>query len=387
MTLNWTNNGEYMSCAYMSNKINKTSHKIAGFDFDDTIATSKAKSLSKLSRARPKDEDDWAFVNPKLKEYLAELIDQEYRVVFISNQKGLKTPEKIKSWQNKLDSILSQLDLPIEVFCSIGDNIYRKPNTGLVNIIDKDYDKDNSFYCGDAAGRIKVGAQFKDFADTDYKFAVNWGIKFLTPEQFYYPKEHEQIDNRQLNLNYPFDPKTHKNNNNSKTKYVFKPFVPKDNIKNELIVLIGFPGSGKSSFYANYLEPHGYVRLNQDELVTKTKVQKKYLELLCSSVNVVIDCTNATKDKRKYYVDLAVKHNYHIRCIHINTDFDTSLHNNYYRFIKNKQNLVPIIVYRMYNKDFQPPTKDERLNVIETVDFYEIIDIDKLDDDYFAYFY
>ena len=44
-------------------------------------------------------------------------------------------------------------------------------------------DMQNSFYCGDAAGR-KDG-KHKDFSDSDYKFALNVGISFKTPENLF----------------------------------------------------------------------------------------------------------------------------------------------------------------------------------------------------------
>lgn len=47
---------------------------------------------------------------------------------------------------------------------------------------DVSIDMKKSFYCGDAAGRPKVGSKPKDFSDSDLKFALNIGVKFFTPE-------------------------------------------------------------------------------------------------------------------------------------------------------------------------------------------------------------
>lgn len=44
-------------------------------------------------------------------------------------------------------------------------------------------DLKKSFYCGDAAGR-KDGKK-KDFSDSDLKFALNVGVKFLTPQNLF----------------------------------------------------------------------------------------------------------------------------------------------------------------------------------------------------------
>ena len=43
---------------------------------------------------------------------------------------------------------------------------------------------EKSFYCGDAAGRVK--GKKKDFSDTDYKFALNAKLPFKTPEMLFH---------------------------------------------------------------------------------------------------------------------------------------------------------------------------------------------------------
>ncbi len=47
-----------------------------------------------------------------------------------------------------------------------------------------DIDLKKSFYCGDAAGRVK--GKKKDFSDSDYKFALNINITFFTPEMLFH---------------------------------------------------------------------------------------------------------------------------------------------------------------------------------------------------------
>lgn len=64
-------------------------------------------------------------------------------------------------------------------------------------------DMSDSFYCGDAAGRPagwKAGLK-KDFSVTDRKFAVNCGLKFLTPEELFLEEEAVEFDWRSINPN------------------------------------------------------------------------------------------------------------------------------------------------------------------------------------------
>lgn len=66
---------------------------------------------------------------------------------------------------------------------------YRKPGTGMFDLVrdlyaQKGYevDMEKSVYVGDAAGRLAGVGRRKDHGDTDYKMALNAGLRFLTPE-------------------------------------------------------------------------------------------------------------------------------------------------------------------------------------------------------------
>ena len=69
----------------------------------------------------------------------------------------------------------------------------------------------------------------------------------------------------------------------------------------ELVLFIGIPGSGKSTFYAqHFLNTH--VRINRDMLRTKTR--EKILIEACfkSKQPFVLDNTNVTREKRAAYI-------------------------------------------------------------------------------------
>lgn len=66
---------------------------------------------------------------------------------------------------------------------------YRKPGSGMFDLVRELYrarglevDMAKSVYVGDAAGRLAQGGRKKDHGDTDYKLALNVGLKFVTPE-------------------------------------------------------------------------------------------------------------------------------------------------------------------------------------------------------------
>lgn len=47
--------------------------------------------------------------------------------------------------------------------------------------------------------------------------------------------------------------------------------------KQDIIIFVGSPGSGKSTFYKRLLQPLGYVRINQDTLKTVCLIPKRRL--------------------------------------------------------------------------------------------------------------
>lgn len=76
---------------------------------------------------------------------------------------------------------------------------------------------------------------------------------------------------------------------------------------------MGVPGSGKTTTYMKYLQPRKYVHVNQDTLKTSKKIYQKTEESMQQGLNICLDNTNSSEEKRKIYYDLAKKYNYQIR--------------------------------------------------------------------------
>lgn len=86
--------------------------------------------------------------------------------------------------------------VPIRIIAALSKtDKYRKPNSGMFDLVRDLYlskgfevDMDKSVYVGDAAGRMSIGSRKKDHGDTDYKLALNVGLRFVTPEVSLPPK-------------------------------------------------------------------------------------------------------------------------------------------------------------------------------------------------------
>jgi bifunctional polynucleotide phosphatase/kinase len=353
----WNNNLPYLYGETINYKIKK---KIASFDIDGTIITTKS------GKVFPKDYTDWIFLYENTVIKLKEYYSKDYCIIFISNQGGLKTLERIDYWKKKINNIVKEINIPICVYASTNIYFYRKPLPTIWDIIkfEKILISNKSFYCGDAAGRKN------DHNNTDYKFAMNCGIEFMTPEMCFLDK----LKCDDCKLNYP-----NLNEINYHSNYIF---IPKKN--KELIIIIGFPGSGKSTFFNKYVEPFEYIRINQDTLKTKNKCISETEKYMIINKNIVIDSLNYTKKIRKQYINIANKYNYNIRCIVLKTSFEISKHNMLYRYYKSNgiESKIPDLVYNKMKKNLELPDINEGIGNIEYID-----PIKPLDNDYNYYMY
>ena len=172
----------------------------------------------------------------------------------------------------------------------------------------------------------------------------------------------------------------------------------------DVIVFVGSPASGKSTFFRQHLEPMGYVRINQDTLKTRDRCVAEATTFLTDNKHIVIgsssspvapphtfgtdafgDNTNPTKATRKIWVDLAKKFNRSIRCIYFTASPQLARHNNLVRTLggyakvitlftrpaneQEDRKLLPMSAIYMFANRFQEPTLDEGFEQIIKIDF------------------
>lgn len=349
--MKWIINNDYIMG--QTKEIVLTDKKIAGFDLDDTII--KAKGENKFSTSF----DDWEFYDKNIPQKLLKLVLDKYELVIITNQKGLTTGKTdLKTFQKKIKLIKTKLGLDFTILISPLDNQYRKPRTTLWDQVIKG-DVPNSFFCGDAGGLNKriIGTRIieRDFSDTDAKFAKNIGLKFIHRDEFVFGNQYQN----NCMLSYPVDFETVQKNGYQFTKSDFQ----------KVVINVGFPASGKTTFTKKYMIPNGYEYVNQDTLKTQKKCIETFVTLLKKGKNIIIDNTNLTKEIRKIYLDICKENKVNCSCLLFSTPKEICMHNSYYRnFITNGEiDVINRIVYNVMNKKYEIPTKDEG--------FYDIIEI------------
>jgi bifunctional polynucleotide phosphatase/kinase len=220
------------------------------------------------------------------------------------------------------------------------------------------------FYVGDAAGRPKDGAFKKDFGCSDLKFALNVGIPFATPEQFFLGSRARIHCDRSLAL-LGFDPKT-------LPLTGFPPSVLEARTVDdkELVLFVGSPAAGKSWTAQRYFPDH--VRICQDELGTKNACERAARDALRCGKNVVIDSTNPSVQKRSSWVRLATEEDARPHCILLSRDKGLCFHMNAFRkfnLASSEKRLVPNVAIHTFYKHYEQPTVNEGFASVLSVPF------------------
>ena len=278
--------------------------KVACFDYDHTLVAPHKGTFSR-------NVDDWVFIRPNVPDIVQKYCDEGYCIVIFTNQTFEFKVEQIKI-------AMESLNIPMRVYVGISDE-YRKPSRAMWDKFNNDkIISEDSFFVGDALGRNG------DWSDSDAVFAKNIGISLRTPEEV-----------------FPFE------------NTIVSSFTPSDS--QELVLMMGYPGSGKTTFVNNHI-PGEYSKIHGDDATLKTDAKrKKAVKLnLEEGKSVVLDVTNPSLEKRKQYIDIAQELGIPIRLVHISSNFDLSKYRNSLR-----ENKVPIMALYMYRKKFAEPSINE----------------------------
>ncbi|KAF0021847.1 hypothetical protein F2P81_025900 [Scophthalmus maximus] len=219
--------------------------------------------------------------------------------------------------------------------------------------------------CTDAAGRPEnwaPGKKKKDFSSSDRLFALNIKLQFHTPEEYFLgwksaPYSMPHFDPRKLDSSARlFDP----------------PSASLTSSETEVIVAVGFPASGKSTFFHTHIIPKGYVYVNRDTLGSWQSCVTACQRALQEGRSVAVDNTNPEPESRKRYVDVAKAAGVPCRCFLFTASLEQAKHNNRFREMapsESKHAKVNDMIFHSYKKHFVAPALSEGFSEILQIHF------------------
>uniref|UniRef100_A0A671SBG7 Bifunctional polynucleotide phosphatase/kinase-like n=1 Tax=Sinocyclocheilus anshuiensis TaxID=1608454 RepID=A0A671SBG7_9TELE len=306
------------------------SSKIAGFDVDGCIITTKS------GKVFPTSPDDWRVLFPEIQPRLASLLKTGYKV-FASTAPGIYRKPVVGMWEH----------------------LCEKANGGVT------IDVSQSFYVGDAAGRPAnwaLGKKKKDFSCSDRLFALNIGLQFHTPEEYFLGWKPAQFSLPE------FDPRKL----DSKRRLYDPPDASLTSTKQEVIVAVGFPGSGKSTFFQAHIIPKGYAYVNRDILGSWQQCVSACERALKEGRSVAVDNTNPDPESRKRYIVVSQSAGVPCRCFNLTASLEQAKHNNRFReMVPSATKHVPVndMVIHSYRKKFVAPSLSEGFSEILQIHF------------------
>lgn len=351
--------GPKRTCLHGINLIPQSTPKVAAFDLDGTVIKSNHKNRSKEAALH------WEWWRASVPAKLEELHQKGYSIILISNQ-ALKQ-QHLEGWKKKIPLISAALpSVPFRIFAASAKDGFRKPMPGMWDELERIFAEDGvqidnnaSFFVGDAAGRTN------DFASTDRKWAINIGIPFYTPEEYF--------------LRLPSAPYTLPGFHVSSLPKLplIDPLMARiipDAAGTELVVFSGFPCLGKSTFFRRHFAPAGYTHINQDTLGSRSKCMKAAKVALEAGTSCIVDNTNRDIATRRHYLDLAKKLQIPVRCIEFIGSMDLAWHNNLYRAyvhpsIESRRDIIPYIAFIGFKNHYEEPQLTEGFSEIIKVNW------------------
>ncbi|XP_006541102.2 bifunctional polynucleotide phosphatase/kinase isoform X2 [Mus musculus] len=281
----------------------KPQGKVAAFDLDGTLITTRS------GKVFPTSPSDWRILYPEIPKKLQELAAEGYKLVIFTNQMGIgrgKLPAEV--FKGKVEAVLEKLGVPFQVLVATHAGLNRKPVSGMWDHLQEQANEgipisvEDSVFVGDAAGRLAnwaPGRKKKDFSCADRLFALNVGLPFATPEEFFlkWPAARFELP-------------------------AFDPALADDSTA---------PTAGKSTFIQEHLVSAGYVHVNRDTLGSWQRCVSSCQAALRQGKRVVIDNTNPDVPSRARYIQCAKDAGVPCRCFNFCATIEQARHNNRFR--------------------------------------------------------
>lgn len=126
-----------------------------------------------------------------------------------------------------------------------------------------------------------------------------------------------------------------------------------------VIILMGIPAAGKSTFYSQVLAPRGIRHINLDTLRTRKREMEQMQEYLREGVSFAIDNTNTLPEERARYIRIASAAGYRIEGYFLLSRIRECIRNN-----ENRERRVPIAAISAMSNRLILPSKSEGFDAL-----------------------
>ena len=126
----------------------------------------------------------------------------------------------------------------------------------------------------------------------------------------------------------------------------------------EIIIMVGYPGAGKTTYSNDNFDSDHYIILDGDSLKTGPKVVKALKIELNGDKSIVVDVTNMTLNRRNPLMKLAKEKDIKVKCVWFDLDIKTCLARVKSRYEDGGKKIPPVALYSL-RKNYVEPTLDE----------------------------
>lgn len=331
----------------------KPSSLIAGFGLIGTLV--KIKYISKRAC-------QWNLAFKNVCDKLHALQNNGYKIAIFSENLITKRLH-LKLFKKKMYMLMRRIGIPIQVFMSERNEKMMKPALGMWSALTKrnqnnTIDTCRSFYVGCLGGRKT------DASNEDRLFAVNVGIKFFTPEEYFL--------------------------GTSVAPYRFPKFNPREpctfnfdqliSTGQEVVIMVGPPDSGKTWICKHYMVPAGYIHISINFAIEMLRSKRIVKDFLQQGKSIVIDGMNPSADTRKIFVNIAKRRCLKCRCFEMDVSNEQLLHNRKFRRLcELKDGFKEEARIVAYDSFYQKPNLKEGFQQILSVPFAPMFNDAKLD--------